>query len=165
MSGTKGDQGKAPARYFYFMPVAYSFDIKHPARLIAMRLEGIIEALSTKNYNTKGVSRDLVMMMGTVARHIQSDFGWNLAEVYKEVSYVSELGAKKYGIYNYKRGMKWSRIVDALGRHFIHYMCDDFIDEESGKDHRFHMIANICMLLYYVENKLGDNDLEEITNE
>jgi len=79
----------------------------------------------------------------------------------KRVSEVGELGANKYGIFNYQNGMKWSRLVDALGRHTVSYLCNDLIDEESGRDHRYHMLANILMLTYHIKMGIGENDLIE----
>ncbi len=161
MSGVKDDDDKAPARFFYFRGLASMIDQKHG--VLAIRYEVLLESLVMKDACVKG---DLNFLTKEIIQSLMESFKIHPAEVLKEVSYVSELGANKYGIFNYKTGMKWSRLMDATARHLLHHVMDDYIDEESTKDHRYHILANLFMLAYYIDNNAGENDLiEETVNE
>jgi hypothetical protein len=67
-------------------------------------------------------------------------------------------GAKKYDKNNYKKGMDWSRIIDALMRHTAAFNAKEDLDPESGLCHLDHMKACVAMLVYYHENKVGKDD-------
>ena len=67
-------------------------------------------------------------------------------------------GANKYGKNNYKGGMDWSRLLDAALRHISQYNSGEDLDKESGLNHIYHAKANLGMLIYYIENKLGKDD-------
>ena len=158
--GVKSDEGKAPARYMYLAPLEMFSDYYQFSGAGEI-LEEIIFQLTAGTDNNAAAQVELLIEIicnkqATVERISK-------AEVMKNVSYVSKLGAEKYGIYNYQKGMDWSRIVDALCRHMIHSFMGDDIDEESGKDHRYHVLANLFMLLYFIENEVGVNDLKEET--
>lgn len=152
MKGKKDDAGKPPARYFYYAGLA---TITHRPEILL----GYEELLKSLHVN------QCASLANTVLKSLTEHSGINTAEVIKNVSYVSQLGATKYGIFNYQNGMKWSRIMDAMGRHILHHTCDDFVDEESGRDHRYHVLANIYMLAYMIEHNVGENDLKETTDE
>jgi hypothetical protein len=76
-----------------------------------------------------------------------------------EVAKVGTMGAKKYGDYNYRLGMKWSRLADAGMRHFISYLSGERIDEESGLSHLAHVAWNVLALLEYEISGTGEDDL------
>lgn len=67
-------------------------------------------------------------------------------------------GANKYGKNNFKLGMKWSRILDATLRHLYSYIDKEESDPESGLGHLDHAAANLGMLLYYNQHKVGEDD-------
>lgn len=69
-----------------------------------------------------------------------------------------EYGAEKYGRNNYKLGMKWSRLIDASLRHIHAFANKEDLDKESLIHHLGHAKATIGMLLYYIENKKGEDD-------
>lgn len=76
-----------------------------------------------------------------------------------EVAKVGSMGAQKYGDYNYRGGMKWSRLADAALRHFFSYLAGERVDEESGLSHLAHVAWNILALLEYELDGVGEDDL------
>jgi len=67
-------------------------------------------------------------------------------------------GAKKYGKWNYKKGMDWTRLLSATERHLDAFKDGEDIDPESGVNHLGHALADIAMLMDYYQNKLGTDD-------
>jgi len=67
-------------------------------------------------------------------------------------------GAAKYGRQNYKKGMEWSRVIDATLRHITAFNSGEDFDPESGLNHIAHAKTNLAMLIYYYENKIGKDD-------
>jgi hypothetical protein len=57
-------------------------------------------------------------------------------------------GAKKYGEYNFRYGMKHTKILDSLIRHALAYLAGEDNDPESGLSHIQHIGANYAMLEY-----------------
>lgn len=69
-----------------------------------------------------------------------------------------EYGLAKYGKNNYKLGMDWSRLIDASLRHIFAFADKEDTDSESKLNHLYHAKANIGMLIYYYQNKIGKDD-------
>lgn len=69
-----------------------------------------------------------------------------------------EFGIQKYSRNNWKLGFKWSEMIDAALRHLLKYPEPD---EETGLDHRGHALFCLGVLLYMLENNIGENDLYE----
>jgi hypothetical protein len=74
-------------------------------------------------------------------------------EAIKETARAFDFGAKKYGRYNFRNGIEYSRLIDAAIRHIGAFYEGQDIDEESGYNHIGHAIANLSMLIYMYENK------------
>ena len=72
-----------------------------------------------------------------------------------------EYGANKpeYGRNNWKKGMEWSRLVDAAMRHGLAILEGEETDQDSGNPHVAHMLASIHMLLGNHAMNVGTNDL------
>jgi Domain of unknown function (DUF5664) len=70
----------------------------------------------------------------------------------EQVSKVGEMGALKYGDYNYRKGMKVSRFINPIWRHvFIEYFFKgNDVDPESGLHHLAHGAWNCLALLEQV---------------
>ena len=162
MGGVKHDNGKAEARYFYFAGMVPFLDDQN-ARIMALQYEDMVKEL-LKGERGRALA-GLSAMIQVITKSLQDSFKISATEVLGGVSKVSKLGAEKYGLFNYQKGMDWSRLVDALGRHMTSYFMKDFIDEESTLDHRYHMLANCFMLSYYLYKDVGVNDLKETENE
>lgn len=67
-------------------------------------------------------------------------------------------GANKYGQYNFKAGITYTRLADAAYRHLSAFMDGENIDEESGNNHLYHALASIAMLAYMDANKPDMDD-------
>lgn len=61
-------------------------------------------------------------------------------------------GANKYGVYNFRKGIAYSRLIDAALRHILALADGEDIDKESGCNHAGNARANLGMLLYMMEH-------------
>jgi hypothetical protein len=57
-------------------------------------------------------------------------------------------GAEKYGTYNFKLGISYTRLADAASRHLSAFIDGEDIDADSGNNHLFHALASLAMLTY-----------------
>lgn len=64
-------------------------------------------------------------------------------------------GEKKYGRYNFRNGMEWSRIIGAVDRHLTAFNDGEDLAEDSQLNHLYHAGAGIMMLIEYYEYNLG----------
>lgn len=62
---------------------------------------------------------------------------------------VLDYGATKYEDHNWRRGMKWSTVYSCAMRHLLKWFEGEELDDESGKEHLSHVMANIAMLIEY----------------
>lgn len=70
-----------------------------------------------------------------------------------------QYGEKKYkDKHNYKKGMEWSRMLDASMRHIVAFSGKEDFDNESSLNHLWHAKACLAMLIYYYENNVGTDD-------
>lgn len=74
---------------------------------------------------------------------------------------VFAFGAAKYGKSNYKKGMAWSRVIDAALRHIFAYANGENLDPESGMSHLGHARCCLAMLAFYEANQVGVDDRKE----
>ena len=63
-----------------------------------------------------------------------------------EVSKVLTFGAKKYGDHNWRKGMKASRLFNAMQRHLLAWNDGQDNDDESGLCHLDHAACCLMML-------------------
>ncbi len=66
-----------------------------------------------------------------------------------EVVKVLDYGATKYGRYNWRKGMSWSRLIDATLRHVFAWVDGEDNDKESELSHIAHAACNLLFLLQY----------------
>jgi Domain of unknown function (DUF5664) len=71
---------------------------------------------------------------------------------------VLDFGAKKYAAHNWRKGMKWSRLVDAMLRHALAYADGEDLDPETGLSHLAHLRCCAGFLIEYAERGLGEDD-------
>jgi len=71
---------------------------------------------------------------------------------------VYAYGERKYASWNWAKGMKWSRVSDAMLRHYERFSMGEERDEESGLLHTAHMAWNAITLLTYEMLNLGEDD-------
>jgi hypothetical protein len=79
-------------------------------------------------------------------------------EAIREVAKVLDYGAKKYDPWNWKKGMKWSRLQDAALRHQYAWAEGENKDLETGLSHLAHSICCLMFLLTYEILGLGQDD-------
>lgn len=79
-------------------------------------------------------------------------------EALEGVAEVLAFGAEKYDVHNWRKGMKWSRLLDATLRHIVRFADREDCDEESNLSHLAHAACNLCFLMHYQINNRGDDD-------
>lgn len=75
-----------------------------------------------------------------------------------EIAKVMSFGAQKYDRFNWKGGIRYSRLYDAALRHLIQFIEGEDIDPESGLPHLAHAGCCITMLL---EMTMDRQDLDD----
>lgn len=75
-----------------------------------------------------------------------------------EVASVMGFGATKYGVDNWRKGMRWGRVAAAAFRHLSAWMCGFDKDKETGYSHLAHAACCILFLLTYERYKIGEDD-------
>jgi hypothetical protein len=68
-------------------------------------------------------------------------------EALVEIAKVFGFGAKKYGRFNYRNGIAYSRIIGAAYRHLGAFNSGEDVDPETGLSHIAHLAACCVMLL------------------
>jgi hypothetical protein len=71
---------------------------------------------------------------------------------------VYAYGECKYASWNWAKGMAWSRMADAMLRHYERFSMGEARDPESGLLHSAHMAWNAIGLLTYELLNLGEDD-------
>jgi hypothetical protein len=74
-------------------------------------------------------------------------------EALREICKAMQFGVKKYSAHNWRKGMAWSRMHDALLRHVYDWAERKEGDDESGLSHLAH--AGFCLLVLLTYEKLG----------
>lgn len=70
----------------------------------------------------------------------------------EQEAHVLAFGRKKYEAHNWAKGMKWSRLIDALLRHAFAYADGEDLDPETGISHMAHVRCEAGFLLDYEKN-------------
>lgn len=70
---------------------------------------------------------------------------------HKQMIEVFEKGARKYGVGNWQKGMKWSTVLQSLERHLMAIKQGEDIDPETGLLHAAHLQCNAHMLTSYYQ--------------
>ena len=65
------------------------------------------------------------------------------------IAKVMEYGSSKYEEHNWRRGMPWTKPYSCAQRHLLKWFEGEELDEESGLNHLYHVMANIAMLIEY----------------
>jgi Domain of unknown function (DUF5664) len=64
---------------------------------------------------------------------------------------VLELGANKYGDFNWQKHMPLDKILDSASRHLVDLHKGNVNDAESGLPNAAHVICNMLFYLYHCE--------------
>ena len=76
----------------------------------------------------------------------------------KAVSQVSKMGAEKYALLNWQKGLPWRSVEDSLLRHLTAFHNGENFDEESGLPHIAHVAWNALALceFYFIREEFDD---------
>jgi len=75
------------------------------------------------------------------------------ADALEETAKVLAFGAKKYGAYNWAKGINYSRVFSATLRHLWSFWRHKKNDEETGLHHLAHAMCCLMFLLHYEMNR------------
>lgn len=70
-----------------------------------------------------------------------------------ELGRVLDFGAKKYDSHNWRKGIKWSRMIDASLRHIASWKEGEDLDAESGLSHLAHAACCLAFLVSYEKRR------------
>lgn len=79
-------------------------------------------------------------------------------EVIETLADVYALGAKKYSDWNWKKGMKWSRIFGAVIRHLYKFYRGMRFDLEDKHEHLAAALWGVATLMEYQRLNIGEDD-------
>lgn len=79
-------------------------------------------------------------------------------EAIEEEAKALAFGANKYGRYNFREGIEYTRLIDAALRHILAIADGEDLDEESQCFHAGNARANLGMLLYMMKHKPEKDD-------
>lgn len=65
------------------------------------------------------------------------------------IAAVLRYGATKYAPNNWRRGMSWSEVYDALQRHLTAWLDGEWLDPETGLSHLGHAGCCLAFLIEY----------------
>lgn len=71
---------------------------------------------------------------------------------------VLTYGAIKYAPNNWRKGFKWTSILDSLERHLVAWKEGEDLDEESGLPHLAHIACNLAFLIEHFDARMGIDD-------
>ena len=78
----------------------------------------------------------------------------------EESTHVFTYGAMKYKSWNWLKGMQWSVPLACAVRHLLKIVRDgEEVDDESGRKHVGHIVANVMMMIHYTNYYKEGNDL------
>ena len=81
----------------------------------------------------------------------------------EELAKVYSYGARKYEDHNWRKGIKWSRVLAALKRHILAFEKGEDIDQESNLLHLAHAMWGCASLLEYYQTHRELDDRYKIT--
>ena len=67
-------------------------------------------------------------------------------------------GAAKYGDWNWRKGLEWSRLLGAVMRHLLAWSRGEATDKETGESHLTHALCTLAMLSASESEGLGTDD-------
>jgi len=78
----------------------------------------------------------------------------------EESTHVFTYGKMKYAAFNWAKGANWSIPLACAVRHLLKIVRDgEEVDEESGRKHVGHIVANVMMMIHYTKYYKEGNDL------
>lgn len=119
-------------------------------------VKAVLELSKAAHKNNLG---DIILHCHNAVEHLKG-LTFNLdGAVLDELTKAMEYGIQKYARNNWKKGMEWSRLLDAGMRHGIAILRGEDIDKDSGNTHLAHMLGSIHMLMGNIEMGVGTDDI------
>ena len=130
-SAARYNEGKAPLQ---FIPIRQCLDLLvDPTGWLFHVLKSLAE------YQETGHS---TCMYDAITQVPQADI--------EDAARVFEYGAKKYAHWNWCKGQQWTVTLGSLLRHAF-AMLHEEMDPESGLPHSGHIVCNLLMLAWYMD--------------
>jgi Domain of unknown function (DUF5664) len=79
-------------------------------------------------------------------------------ESLEDIAKVFAFGAVKYGDWNWRGGIKISRLMGAVLRHIFAFLCGETRDPESGLLHVSHAACGLLMVIATLKNRPDMDD-------
>lgn len=76
----------------------------------------------------------------------------------EDLAAVLTFGSLKYEDHNWRKGMKWSRVIGSLKRHLNAIEKGEDVDQESGLLHIGHLMCNAMFLSEYYRTQQSLDD-------
>ncbi len=76
----------------------------------------------------------------------------------QRIAEVLAFGAKKYTAHNWRKGIRYSRLIAAAQRHLMAINDGETIDPESGLPHAAHLGCCAMFLIWMMENRQDLDD-------
>ena len=73
-------------------------------------------------------------------------------------AWVMTYGEQKYAPHNWRRGFKYSSLIDSLDRHLVEFREGKDYDEESGLPHLCHIAFGVAALIEQFDKGTGEDD-------
>lgn len=71
----------------------------------------------------------------------------------RDYANVRLFGAKKYARNNWKKGIPFTKTIDAALRHLFAYVNGEYMDPESGISHLGHVLCDLEHMIFFIGNK------------
>jgi hypothetical protein len=91
-------------------------------------------------------------MSGTKHDNGKAPLHFLTREFLEGTAQAQAFGAKKYGDYNFCKGLAYTRLLDAAMRHLTAFAWGEDKDPESQESHISHAAANLNMLMFMIKN-------------
>ena len=80
----------------------------------------------------------------------------------EQIVKVLDFGANKYDAHNWRKGIRYTRLIDAMLRHIHAYNDGENLDPESGLSHMAHVGCCVMFLLWMEQNRQDLDDRHHI---
>lgn len=93
-------------------------------------------------------------------KHDQDKYRYDLIPAYplEELARVYTIGSRKYDDNNWRKGMKWGRIVGAMLRHLQAWRKGESVDPQDGQLHLASVMWCAATLMEYERTGVGEDD-------
>lgn len=79
-------------------------------------------------------------------------------EAMEQLGKVLGMGLNKYSAHNWRAGIAWQRVINALMRHLLSFNAGIDIDPESGVSHMAHVM---CCAMFILEYEKTHKELDD----